>query len=61
MNRDQDRVFAYLDALRESGKSDICQINKYLEIYFGFTPLEARDHLMNWLEICSERQPEKVS
>ena len=61
MNRNQDRVFAYLDALRESGKADICQITKYLEMYFGFTPLEARKHLMDWLEICSERQPEKVT
>ncbi|NLC03329.1 MAG: hypothetical protein GX787_03495 [Tissierellia bacterium] len=59
MDRNQDEVFAYLDAIRDAGKADICETSKYLEVYFGFTPLEARKHLMEWLEVCSERHLQK--
>ena len=32
MDRNQDEVFAYLDAIRNAGKADICETSKYLEV-----------------------------
>ena len=56
---DQTRseVFEYLDALRESGATNMFGATPYLMKEFGFDKQEARRWLTEWMETFSERHP----
>jgi len=47
---DQIEVFQYLDALRESGSTNMFGAGAYLEDRFGFSKREAREFLMAWMK-----------
>ena len=47
---DQIEVFEYLDALRESGSTNMFGAGVYLEERFGFSKSEAREFLTSWMK-----------
>ena len=42
--------FEYLDALRESGVTNMFGAGAYLEDHFGLSRYEARDILLEWIQ-----------
>jgi len=42
--------FEYLEALRDSGVTNMFGAGAYLEDHFGLTRYEARDILMEWIQ-----------
>jgi len=42
--------FEYLEALRDSGVTNMMGAGVYLEEHFGLTRYEARDILMEWIQ-----------
>ena len=46
----QAEYFEYLDALRESGVTNMFGAGAYLEDHFGLSRYEARDILKDWME-----------
>ena len=47
----------YLDALRESGETNMFGAGAYLQAHFGFDKHEARDVLGYWMDTFSDRHP----
>ena len=47
---DKKEVFDYLDALRESGVTNMFGASPYLEDRFGLTRHDARALLIEWME-----------
>ena len=47
---DQIEVFEYLDALRDSGSTNMFGAGAYLQDRFGFSKQEAREFLMAWMK-----------
>lgn len=47
----------YLDALRESGETNMFGAGRYLQEAFGMGPDTARKVLIEWMESFSERHP----
>jgi hypothetical protein len=45
-----EEYFVYLDALRESGVTNMFGAGAYLEDHFGLTRYEARDILFEWMK-----------
>ncbi len=50
-----EEYFEYLDALRESGVTNMFGAGSYLQEEFGLDRYEARDILMKWMQTFSER------
>ena len=50
-----EEYFEYLDALRESGVTNMFGAGSYLQEAFGLDRYEARDILMKWMQTFSER------
>jgi hypothetical protein len=46
---DQTEIFEYLDALRESGATNMYGAGVYLQERFNFSKQEAREFLMKWM------------
>ncbi len=60
MNNQNDlrnEVFDYLDALRESGATNMFGATPYLMEEFGFDKHEAKHWLTEWMQTFSERHP----
>ena len=51
----RDEVFEYLDALRESGITNMFGAAPYLMEEFGFDKQEASRWLVEWMQTFSER------
>jgi hypothetical protein len=49
------KVFEYLDALRESGATNMYGATPYIQKRFGTTRYEAQRLLTQWMETYSER------
>jgi len=49
--------FEYLDALRESGVTNMFGAGAYLEDQFGLSRYEARDILIAWMETFKAPSP----
>ena len=45
----QTEVFAYLETLRESGRTNMYGAGQFLEDEFGFTVRQAREYLTAWM------------
>lgn len=52
---DNDKYFAYLDRLRESGITNMWGATDYIMKEFGLDYIESRDILVTWMETFSER------
>jgi hypothetical protein len=50
-----EEYFEYLDALRESGVTNMFGAGPYLQEAFGLDRYEARDILMKWMQTFGER------
>ena len=48
----------YLDALRESGVTNMFGAGSYLAAEFGLSRKEAKDVLVHWMNTFAERHPE---
>ena len=46
----KEEYFEYLDALRESGVTNMFGAGAYLENHFGLDRYEARDILFEWMD-----------
>ncbi len=46
---EKERVYAYLDNLRDSGVTNMVGASKYLEVEFGFDKSKAQEILANWM------------
>jgi len=46
----QAEYFEYLDALRDSGVTNMMGAGVYLEDHFGLSRYEARDILLEWIQ-----------
>jgi hypothetical protein len=58
MNEDlRNEVFDYLDALRESGATNMFGATPYLMEEFGFDKHDAKRWLTDWMQTFSERHP----
>lgn len=55
-SQEQER-FDYLDALRESGATNMFGAGAYLQREFGLTREEARGTLSKWMKTFGERHP----
>jgi hypothetical protein len=53
----KETYFQYLDALRESGRTNMFGAAPYLQGEFGFTSKEANAVLLEWMNTFSERHP----
>ena len=49
--------FEYLDALRETGLTNMFGAGLYLQRRFDLSEHEAEDVLQNWMDTFSERHP----
>lgn len=49
--------FNFLDALRESGQTNMFGAASYLMDEFGLEKTEAREVLFDWMETYSQRHP----
>ena len=47
---EKENVYAYLDALRESGEVNMFGATSHLRDFFGLDKIDARTVLMNWME-----------
>jgi len=52
-----EEYFEFLDALRESGATNMFGAGIYLEREYGMDRREARDVLKQWMETYEERHP----
>lgn len=55
----KDEYFEFLDALRESGATNMWGAAPYLVEAFGVTRREARDIFLEWIDTFDKRQKEK--
>ncbi len=55
----QDEVNAFLDALRESGDTNMFLASPYISDRFGIDSLTACDFLVEWMDTFSERTQKK--
>ena len=53
----QEEVNDYLDALRESGETNMFGAAAYLVAEFGVSREEAKFLLLNWMQTFEERHP----
>ena len=53
----QEEVNDYLDALRESGETNMFGAAAYLVAEFGVSREEAKFLLLNWMQTFDERHP----
>ena len=53
----QEEVNDYLDALRESGETNMFGAAAYLVAEFGVSREEAKFLLLNWMQTFKERHP----
>lgn len=56
----KQEYFDYLDALRESGVTNMWGAAPYLVQAFGLSRQDARDILLEWIDSFSERHKEKA-
>lgn len=52
-----EEYFQFLDALRESGQTNMFGAASYLMDEFGLEKSEARNVLFEWMETYSQRHP----
>ena len=57
MKIDKEKVFVYLDNLRESGITNMYGAGAYVEAMFDVKRSEAIKLLSEWMETFSERHP----
>jgi len=57
MFNEEENVFTYLDALRESGITNMFGASPYIEAKFGVSDKEARKLLLRWMETFDKRHP----
>ena len=57
MDAIKDKVFEYLDALRESGATNMFGAGQYIEDAFDLKKAEARFLLGEWMRTFNERHP----
>ncbi len=55
MTIDEQKVFKFLDALRESGATNMYEASPYIQKRFSVTRYEANRLLTRWMETFSER------
>lgn len=53
---DEQRVFRFLDSLREDGKINMFGAAPYIQDVFDCTRTEAREILFKWMETFAERK-----
>lgn len=58
---DKEEVFDFLDALRESGATNMYGARPYIEDEFGVDKKEAGGLLSEWMRTFEERQKAKAS
>ena len=54
---DKERIFKYLDSLRDTGLVNMFGAGEYLENDFELTKKEAREILAEWMRTFSQRHP----
>ena len=54
---DQDKVFHFLDDLRESGDTNMWGAGSYVQAEFDVDKNAARDLVLEWMETFEERHP----
>jgi hypothetical protein len=54
----KEEVFRYLDALRESGITNMSGAGKYITKTFAYNARDAKTLLMEWMETFGTRHPE---
>lgn len=54
---EETRVFEYLDALRESGATNMFGARPYVQEEFGFDQKKSSQLLSKWMETFSARHP----
>ena len=54
----QEQVNDYLDALRESGATNMFGAVPYVIEEFGVSKYDARDLVKNWMQTFAERHPQ---
>ena len=52
----EEQIFEYLDALRDSGETNMFGAGPYLQAEFGITPKEARKYVSNWFKHKQKNQ-----
>lgn len=57
---DKEAIFDYLDALRESGITNMFGAGPYVERAFGLKRQEARDVLVEWMQTFGQRHAEST-
>jgi len=57
MFNEEENVFTYLDALRESGITNMFGASPYIEDKFGVSDKEARKLLLKWIKTFDQRHP----
>ena len=55
---DKTEVFEFLDALRQSGITNMFGAGPYVEDTFGCDRRDARALVLEWMETFSERHPQ---
>ena len=55
----KEKVFIYLDILRDTGVTNMFGAVEYLEVAFGFEHKEAKAYLIEWMETFSSRHNPK--
>lgn len=54
----KERIFIFLDGLRESGETNMFGASPYIENEFGIDIKESREFLAEWMRTFAERHPE---
>lgn len=57
MEFDKNRVFVFLDGLRNSGKINMFGAAPYVERCFPVSRKEARELVLEWMDTFDERHP----
>ena len=55
---DKEKIFEYLDNLRESGVTNMFGAGQYVEVTFGLGRNEAGDLLVEWMTTFEDRHKE---
>jgi hypothetical protein len=55
----QEQVNTFLDALRDSGKTNMVEATPYIQKHFRVTKYDAQRFLVKWMETFSERHPKQ--
>ena len=55
---DKEKIFEYLDNLRESGVTNMFGAGQYVANAFGLRPNEAQEVLLDWMVTFDERHKE---